>query len=471
MVRFSSATVLIGLACIGAGCARYQARPLDREATLEELRATRLEGMVVKRSALDQRGLAMPQLDLADGLSEEEVVSIALTLNPDLKAKRLEIGEAQSLLVAAGIWPNPELGVSVGHGIGGASGYTVGMDLLFELLRPNERSARKQAAQAQVDAKRAEVAAEEFRLATEARTGLLNVLAAEASVSQLTQATTLRQRVADLLRERREAGDVTELERSAAEMELGQVQRELREARREVANARRDLNRLMGLPPDYVLQLTDAGKPLEIRTAYSLASEDLERRMLTGRFELRAREADYQRTEQELRLAMLRQYPRVSLGPTFERELEGDKSLGLGASIELPLLDRNQGEIAEKQAQRDQLRQAYTAALHQLRAECAAAYAGLRQAEEELAAQEKDLLPLVRRNEELFEGAFRAGEVPVLDWITAQERTLEARREYLKAAIEYRKAVIALEGALGLPLNRPIAPAPASQPAAQHEAH
>ena len=64
------------------------------------------------------------------------------------------------------------------------------------------------------------------------------------------------------------------------------------------------------------------------------------------------------------------------------------------------------------------------------------------------------MLPLVKRNEELFESAFRAHELNVLDWVTAQERALRARQAYLDTAVRYQKSVIDLEAAAGAPLAR-----------------
>ncbi|MEV9607765.1 hypothetical protein AB0364_29405, partial [Klebsiella pneumoniae] len=93
-----------------------------------------------------------------------------------------------------------------------------------------------------------------------------------------------------------------------------------------------------GLPPAYELKLTDSGTPLTITLYQDLADDEVDGRLLAGRPELRGAEAAYQRAEQELRLAVIAQYPRLGLGPAFERELEEDKGLGLALSLELPLL-------------------------------------------------------------------------------------------------------------------------------------
>jgi outer membrane protein TolC len=247
----------------------------------------------------------------------------------------------------------------------------------------------------------------------------------------------------------RQLGEATELASAATQLELAEARRDLRQAHADLATQRRALNRLLGLPAGYGLNVAGFGEPLTVVVLDDLADEELERRLLTGRPELAAKAAAYERSEQELRVAVIGQYPRLGLGPAFERELGGEKSLGIGLSLELPIFDRNQGEIAGKRAARDRVRAEYTALLHGLRADAFEARSAVRAARAEVEAQEKDILPLLRRNDELFEGAYRTRELNIIDFLTAQERGLRARREYLAALVAYRKAVIELDIAAG----------------------
>lgn len=195
-----------------------------------------------------------------------------------------------------------------------------------------------------------------------------------------------------------------------------------------------------------------------------VTDEELDRFLLAGRPELRAGEAAYRRAEQELRLAVIAQYPRLGLGPAFEKELEGDKALGLALSLELPVFNQNQGEIAERRAARERARATYVALLHRLTADSFSARAEVRAAQQEVEAQEREVLPLLRRNQELFEGAFKARELNIIDWITAQQRAVDAQREYAESLVRYQQAVIKLETATGQPLAGTTTTRPATNP-------
>ncbi len=443
----------------GSGCAIYEERPLDPDAELQLLGKRRLEDFQVKylKPGEQARSEGEP-FTLSDGLDEDELVAVALTLNPDLAARRFERGEARALLITAGLWPNPEVGFSYRPGIAGAPGYSIDTDLLLELLKPWERAARKEVAHHGIEEAEAAIVAEEWQVAREARKGRLQVLFGREKLALLDQEVPLRERILDLLKRRKEIGDATELDISAAALELSAVRRDRREARAELEAVEMRLNRLLGLPPRYRLPLKPLREPggtLSVTVVNDPSDEELEKWILQGRFELRAKEAAYKKAEAELRLAIYRQYPNLKVGPSYERESEGGDFLGIGASIELPLFDRNQGIIAEKEYSREKARAEYRALLHGLRADAYGARQKLRRAREEVDAQEKEILPLLRKSRDLVERAFQAGELNVLDWVAMETRALAARKQHLQSIFEYQEALIHLETATGSRLSNP----------------
>jgi outer membrane protein TolC len=260
----------------------------------------------------------------------------------------------------------------------------------------------------------------------------------------------LRKHLADLVRQRKGIGEGNELEVSAADLEAADILRERRLANADLERARLELNRLMGLPPTLQVSLAGSGKPLTIAIFSDPTDADLQERMLAGRLDLRVKEAEYRGAEEELRLAVARQYPRLKIGPSFEHDGVSDNYIGLGASIELPLFDRNQGGIAAATASRDQLHAEYTALLHRLSASAFAARARARSAKAEIDAEERDILPLLRHNQDLARAAFEARELNVLDWVTTQQRALRTRRAYLDSLVAYRVAILDLDAATGL---------------------
>ena len=445
---------VIALVAALAACATYQPKALVPEDELASLRQTPPLGEL-HIEHLQPGEVAPPDLafDPSDGLDEAELVAVALTVNPELRAKRLELGETSALLVSAGLWPNPELDAFVRPGIDGTGSTAFGLDLLFALLRPDERPARRAAAEARVATTRAEIVAEELQVASDVRRARIKLLAAGQATRLLEQELVLRDEAVSLVHRQRELGEATEIDVLLVELDRTGVQRELRDSRASLERERRALNQSVGVPPTYQLPLTSLGKPLEFALYDDLSEDEVDRRLLAARFDLQARASSYEQAEQELRLAIARQFPGVSLGPSFEKDVEGSKGLGLGGSFEIPLFDRNQGEIALKTAARERARAEYTALLHELRAHAFEARASLIRAREEVEVEQRDVVPLIERTEALFEGALRARELTVFEWITARGRALEARGNLIDALVRYTNAVVDLESATGMPLG------------------
>lgn len=443
-----AASARVALAALFASCASYRSRPLVPIDELSALSSRTLELVQIERAS---GGLPPPPsvFDPEDGLDEAELVSVALTLNPGLRARRLEIGEASALLVQAGAWPNPELSVTALAGIDGAPAEGLGLDLLFELLRPGQRRARQDLARAEIETVRGEIAAEELRLAADARLARLAILSSEHAVRLLEQEAALRDEALALVREQRELGEATELDLVLVELERAAVQRELRRSRAELERERASLKALIGLPPTYELRLSDSGQALSFVLFEDPSDEELDARVLAGRSDLHARESAYRAAEEELRLAILEAYPRLELGPSFERDVEGNEGLGLGLALELPLFDRNRGTIAGKEAARERARAEYAALLFELRAGAFTARAALRRARSEVEIQQREVAPVIERSEALFTGAFRARELTVFEWITARSRALQAQRDLLAALVRHADAVVELEAATG----------------------
>lgn len=464
MQRASVFGLWIGASLALGGCMAYRAEPLVVERELATLRARDLPGVVVERAGVGQSlGSPVATFDPSDGLSEAEVVAVALALNPNLRAKRSEIGEAQSLLITAGLWPNPEVGVGLRWGIDGGPGYNMTADALFQLLRPGEREAQRQAAEARVDEVWQEIVTAEFNTAAEVREQWLDVLVAEQVAELLQEELALRQRVSDLMAQRKKLGEGTDLDVAASALELAETHRDLRQARMTLEVLRQELNRRMGLPPGFPLHLSDSGMPLALTIFESVSDEELDRRVLAGRPELRAKQAAYERAEQDLRLAILDQYPRLGIGPSYEHDLDGANSLGAAVSLELPIFNRNQGAIAAARSVRERTRGEYVALLHRLRATAFAARTIAEHAKLEVQTQEEEVLPLIQRTQELVEGALKRRDVSILEWITARQRSVRARRDYLEALARYRKSVIQLESATGLFLATPVVSNAATQ--------
>ncbi len=437
------------------GCASYEARPLVPSEELAALGRRGLSGFTVERWRPGEREpSAAGPFDPSDGLDGTEVVAVALTLNPALRAARARRGESEAALIQAGLWPNPEVGFALRFPLSGPSGVEVDTDLLWQLLKPRERAARRKAARLGVEEFDAETLAAEWRVAKEARLRRLEVLGRREILRFIERDAAVRGRARDLLRDRREKGDARELDHLAAELELAEVRRQERTVRTELESARRALIEALGLPPGFPLKLQDEEKPIVFDLHRSLPDAEIDRRLLAGRPELRAAEIAYRHAEEELRAAVRGQLPFPRLGAAAERE-EGHWSAGFAVSQVIPLFDRNQAEIARKESSREAARREFVALLHKLRAEAYSAREALRSSREEVEAFERETMPLLVRSRQILERALEEREASLIEFLAARRREIAAEREFIEALTRHERAAIELESATGGPIDPP----------------
>lgn len=454
----------IAVSLLLAGCVSYEPKPLDPQSALDALDHREPPVGAVILEHLTPTPVVAPKFDISDGWSEAELMALAVSFNPGLQAARASIGESEALLIAAKTLPNPEFGLGFGPGLPGTSGFKLDAGLLFELLKPGEREARQASASARIALSRAEVLAKEYEVAAMTRALAFDVRVAERSVEFIESELDLRLQAVDLVQRRRTLGEANDLDVAAVDLELVEVQRDSRRSGLDLAEARLALNRVLGLPPGSAIALEDSGKPISIPMVDPIAAHELGGLLLENRQDLKAREVEYTVAEEELRLAIARQWARVKVGPFYEREGSASSFAGIDASVEIPIFDRNQGEIADRIAVRDRVRAQYVADLHRLRSDAAAALARVLAARTEVEAQDRDVLPLLERSQRLFRAAFDARELSVLDWVTSQQRSLRARRANFDAVVAYRRALLELESLSGFPVWR-LAPQIAGDPA------
>lgn len=93
------------------------------------------------------------------------------------------------------------------------------------------------------------------------------------------------------------------------------------------------------------------------RTLDEVSIDSLKTRLMLEHPELARMRAEYELAERILQLEVARQYPDIVIGPSGEMQPDARKTfLGLSLGIEIPLFDRNEQEIAEAKARRDEIR-------------------------------------------------------------------------------------------------------------------
>ena len=344
---------VVTCAAMLCGCAVYHRKPLRETPDLAPAPA-----LSIPASRLAIAGLKPAPLDVAKGLTETNIVTLAVVNNPQLKAARLAAGVARAQLFAAGLLPDPQItgGLSRSSML---TGYSAGLaEDIGALLT---RGVAEDAARAHLQQVRLNILWQEWQVGARAR----QLFIESRELARLCHVLDARrQLLARLYRADLGAlhqGDATISGITADVIAFKSAETAYRRVELKDNKIRHALDALLGLEPDVSLLLRGnlGGNPLSLVQFHSAIASLPHRRP-----DLLALQAGYHSAEEKLREAILGQFPLIGAGVTKTRSAEdGISSIGFNVTLTLPFFNRNQGAIAVARASRAQLRQVYEAHL------------------------------------------------------------------------------------------------------------
>jgi cobalt-zinc-cadmium efflux system outer membrane protein len=411
-------------------------------------------------------GQPAPQyMDEQNGVSLEAAISRALEREPSLRAVRADVAVARGVRQQAGLRPNPTLSFERREEPAGADNQTaVSVEWPLDLFR---QRGRVQTAERELEATQFAVMDRERLLAADVR---MQYGAAVAAIRDLSVADDLLAAVRlqfELLRARVQEGATPPLERDLLDVELRRLEsdRLLAAGRADVAVVQ--LKRLLGLSPEDPLVLRDslerlAGSPQPSAGVAPAESTSLAQRpdVLEAESRVRVAEARAEQARREGRVdvslfgAYMRMdagFPQRGFGPgsQLERVRGLFHYVAAGAMVTVPLLNRNQGQIAAALAEQTGAEARRDAVELAVRADVAAATARDTQAQRAVVLYTGSARGLARRNLDVVAQTFQLGRATIFDILAEQRRYLEVEQAYTNALREAWEARVALRRALG----------------------
>jgi outer membrane protein TolC len=439
---------LIGGSALAAlsGCATYQPVPLppgpDLVASVRALDAT------VSR---DASLIAVGRIDTTRPLTIDQIGLLAILNDPDLKSEAGDIHAARAGIVQATIIPNPVANISYGALISGpatTSSFSAALSQgIAQLITrgPRIKSAKFHAGQVDADQ-----LWREWQVAQKARQLAADIYSGDLSIELARHQIALFSQELDEVKKAIAAGNLTlaaqaPLSAAQAGAENGFVSLKLNRLK-----SWQTLDGLLGLDPKVrFLIARPAIGPLPANIEQLLA--DLPER----RPDLVALQLGYSSAEEDVRAAILGQFPALTLGGSYNKDTSDVVSAGPTFDFGLPVFDRNQGHIANASATRVLLRAQYQARLDTANAHVRALVVQIRQLSVDLATARK----AAAASRSVAATARQAYAQNNLDQrtVTDYETTaLERRLEVI--AIERQivedKIFVAVELGLGLPKVR-----------------
>jgi outer membrane protein, heavy metal efflux system len=346
---------LVLLACAGplAACAHFHPEPLSPAASLSGFEARSLSAPGLR--AFLTANHASPPAE-GRGWSLEALTLTAFYYQPSLAEARARLVAAQAARITAGQRPNPTFAVAPGYdaGVPGAvHPWIVPLSIDWPIETAGRRGYRLAQAQHLAAAARWDLAGTVWQVRASVRSTLLGLYAARRSEALLAREQSTRRSVAHLLEGQLSAGNVSSYEVAQARIALDRTTLAREAAAGRLRQARIALAGALGVPQRALAGVRFSFADLRTLPVAPTRSQ-VRQYALLNRADVRAALERYAASQSALQLQIARQWPDIHLGPgfTWNAQLAGDRQWQLGLSLPLPVLNHNQGPIAEARARR-----------------------------------------------------------------------------------------------------------------------
>ena len=380
--------------------------------------------------------------------SLSDALAKTIDKNPELRGYEQILGSSKAMIEQAALYPNPQFGVEVEDFGGQLDGFeqsetTVSIDQ--PILLGGKRSSRINLAEANRRIVEIEKEIRVLNIANELKYAYAEVVQAKAVVGILEEQLRLSRTVVSSVSERVAAGATLVLEQTKARIRLDRTKIELQNARNSLEIAKQNLVSYWGGSVEE-LHLDD--RPLAIGdTEKYLASNSLEGTPL-----YRLARASINSSQRQYEVAQSKRVPDVAVGIGFRRlEQVGANALMARFSMDLPVFNRNQGEIKSVNKQLEVTRYELASVKIRLERELRSLRLTLRGALKEHQMIRSSLFPSAKKAFAQAKEAYRVGRSSYLDLLDSQRTLVETKRReqvVVLLAIQAKTRIATLIGAL-----------------------
>lgn len=400
--------------------------------------------------AMAASGSAVPPSEAlpSASLTLPDALAVAARNNPALRGARADVDASAGALMQAGARPNSEVSF-LQEGFRRAERTSTALiNQTIEL--GGKRSARldvasygREAANASLDEQGAVVRADVIA-------AFYGLLAAQRQLQVTEESAAIAARSADLAGRRAQAGKVSPVEATKAQVAAAGVQIEVVTARGRVEVAREKLNAVMGeARGDRLAVLGDleAVPPVEPLPALTAQLDDAPL--------ARIARAEMLRSNAAVSLERARRIPDVTISAGVKRVTTGgvpDNQAVVGVSIPIPLFNTNKGALLEATHKAERANADLDRERTRLRLELTQAYANFEAAAQEAQRLKADILPAARLALDAMSRGYELGKFSFLDVLDAQRTLFQGQSQYVRALAGAHTARADIGRLVGTPL-------------------
>lgn len=437
-------TAAIGVALVGAGCLSVPTGARFRDMEARATTALPDIDSLPRQSPKDTGPADKVRQRLADGLSAEDAVWIALSNNRRIQAayERLDMAAAERL--AARLLKNPEAEGSVIVSEEDSSEEVVEVGLEFDLLHMILLPKRSRIGAATYAAAEMDAARAVQRLAYDTRVAYYRLLAAQQRLTMRESVLEAADAARDMAARLRKAGNIKKLDQLNRDALYEQAALAVSAAELGVTAAREALNVLMGISESATAW--QASGPLPKPAHEDFVPAMVLTNALENSVELAMTRQRIHVAAQRLGLARAQSFiPALHVGVEAEREPDGVWLAGPMVAVELPLFDFGQARRPAAEAALRNLQQAYAAQAVEIAAAARTAVKRAAVAAERAQRYKEKLVPLRRQITQRTQLQYNAMQLGVFQLLQVKQMEIGTESAYIDELLNYWIARIDVE--------------------------
>ena len=389
-------------------------------------------------------------------LTLDQAIQLALEHNHTLKAAQTTIQQNQAQEITANLRPNPTFTADAqflplfqpnefnSEYIDETAQFDLGISYLFE--RGRKRQHRLQAAKDQTAVTTSTVADNERTLTFNVAQQFVSVQLAESTLDLAIQDMKSFQITVDIGQARYNAGDISEGDFLKIKLQLLQFQSDVAQAQLSKIQALVGLRQFLGyqtVGPDFDVSGDFDYIPVRLKL------EDLQAQALQNRPDFRAAQQGVTSAKSQYELAKAN--GKVDVTGTFNYDHVSDtNTASLFGSFQIPIFNRNQGEIARTNYAINQARELELASNDQVLSDVLNAYEAVRDNDEIVSLYLRGYLDVAKQSRDITEYSYKRGAASLLDFLDAERSYRATELAYRQSLAAYLTAVEQLREAVGV---------------------
>ncbi len=380
-------------------------------------------------------------------LTIEMAVNKTIENNPELKVLLKNIAANKAIKLQSGLIPNPEFGLEAenilgGNDFSGFSGSEITASISQNILLAGKISKLEKVADTEISLAEWDYEAKRLEIITDVRRAFINALGIQKLIEKNKELINISNEFVDNLRKRVIKGKISPAEVSRAQVILNLLQIDINKLESEYDASIFELKTLVNDPDLSTDSLKGKLKDVNVLPIYDSLFSKIENNPNLKRFM-----NEYDKQKAIISYEKSKATPDLTVSAGFRRLNEVDANTFLvGASLPLPIFNRNQGSIQEAKIRLDQKKMEFKNIKNKLTLQLNLNYNKLKMLLTSAERLKKESIPIAEEAFKIINEGNLVGRFTILDVLDAQRTLFEIQNQYMTILKDINTTVVEIEG-------------------------